>query len=468
MEGTVPQIFEVSPPNLCYIQNGRNHPHVYAGDEREEWLKWGKWADPSTGHKFKWWRAVIEQRKMFSQKWLTWPKWGVMKICTNGWSDMPGGGGGPEGGCPWSFEEYWQDAVCFKPCQQVSNSLFPNRNPADGVEETLNAWDQAILWSMFVCMTYMVATWTVFREKAKQRMVLVLCVLMWLQTFIELLGYIIYPSSQDRFCENEVVPRHHGFNYCAVSAMLVQGIISPMFQMMIACMALDVYFKVCLNVKNVNHYWKYYTVVSFLTAFCGKFIPVFLMLEVGGFDGVNACGYTFWIWHPTGSGAPNPVDFVNPKLNLDLSTILLMNAVDHLAFVIAVSLFSRIIYAVLQSMKRVGSSSDESSMATALKQIRLVKTPVLMIIFFTIYSAVQIYMVDVFALTNWKYFGPSDNTMPKAGHGVPQQSSVVAQFMWKRDTGEYNDSGYFSEWQNINSTIKVRQQRCWPPNLIKA
>ena len=33
-----------------------------------------------------------------------------------------------------------------------------------------------------------------------------LSLLMWLQTFIDLLGYVMYPADEDRYCKNKASP----------------------------------------------------------------------------------------------------------------------------------------------------------------------------------------------------------------------------------------------------------------------
>ena len=63
----------------------------------------------------------------------------------------------------------------------------------------INKLDQVILWLMFLLMSYMVITWLLFKEKKKQKVVLALSCLVWLQTTIELFGYIIYPIDDERY-----------------------------------------------------------------------------------------------------------------------------------------------------------------------------------------------------------------------------------------------------------------------------
>lgn len=420
---------------LCHTVGGINHHYVPATAENTK----SNWADSALGMPFFYFAPTKMLIEGEVQAWENWAD----KVCPKGWQET-----NPD--CPWSYEEHVQSAACLKSCFQFGNYLDPMRDPK--IDEAVNVADHFLLWLMFFLMTYMVATWTVFREKAKQRIVLVLSVLMWLQTFIELLGYVIYPTAENRFCENDAVPLHHGFNYCAVSAMLVLGIISPMFQMMIACMALDVYLKVIMNQKNKNHYWKYYTAGSFLVALCFKFIPVFILLEAAGFDGVNACGYTFWLRQPNSRLSPTPVDFINPKYNVDLTVLILMNTVEHFAWVASVVLFTRIIAAVVNSMKRVGSAGGEgeSAVASALKQVRLVKTPVLMIFFFTFVSAAQIYLWDVYAIKNWEYFGPGDKPMGKTWYNVDLWSPYYS-WLHNRDGSEVA----YSQWAELDDLTKV-------------
>lgn len=101
---------------------------------------------------------------------------------------------------------------------------------------------------------------------------------------------------------------------------------------------------------------------------------------------------------------------------MDLKIILLMNTVDHVAWILSVLLFLRIIVAVLASLRKVSSTSDssESAITSAFKQMRVVKTPMLMIIFFTIISAANLYLWDVYAIQNWEYFGPSEAPIAKS------------------------------------------------------
>jgi hypothetical protein len=429
--------------SMCKLMNGINHPPVPKTNENSKTL----WGDSLNGMMNKWHgNGDVDKDNAKCKNKVAFDNWGD-RVCPGGWSEY-------NKDCPWSFKSNQDVATCLKSCYQWANVLEPMRDPEEN--ETINAWDCALLSITFVVMTYMVATWTIFREKAKQRLVLVLCILMWLQTLIELLGYIIYPKSDDRYCENDAVPHHHGFNYCAVSAMLIQGIISPMFQLMIACMAIDVYQKIILNAKNKSHYWKYYTMGSFFIAFFGKFVPVFLLGEVGGFDGVNNCGYTFYLRQPNSILSPTPVEMINPKFDLDLYQIILMNTVEKFAWVVSIVLFTRIIFAVIKSLKRVNvtAGNDESAITTALKQLRVVKTPVLMIFFFTIVSAVQIYCWDVYAVQNWKYFGPDANPDSKTWNNVfllwayPRVVDVVGVPVLEPELA-------IQTWDNIDSLTKI-------------
>ena len=419
---------------MCGQVAGTNHPFVPRTDENSKSLL----ADGASSMDLVFWHYsdLAGTQSGAIHDW-------DLRICPGGWSET-----NPD--CPWSFQGMHETSNCFKSCYQFSNYLEPMRDPK--LDEDLNAIDLAILWAAFAGMSYMVATWSIFREKGKQRIVLVLSILMWLQTLIELLGYLVYPNPDDRFCANNAVAHTHGFNYCAVSSMLVLGIINPMFQVLIACMALDVYFKVILNKKNVSHYWKYYTGGSLLIVICFKFIPVFLYLEAAGFDGVNSCGYTFWLRQPRAMFSPTPVELLNPKWKQDLSVILLMNSVEHFAWLVSVVLFSLIIAAVMRSMKRVGSvnGEGESSMTSALKQIRLVKTPVLMIFFFSVMSAAQIYIWDVYAISNWKYFGPGSTPMFRSWYEY-EISGTWYTWLENRDLKRV----MYHEWETIDALTKI-------------
>lgn len=327
----------------------------------------------------------------------------VNRVCPGGWAES-------NSDCPYSWEKHIASSQCFKSCYQIANNLNSMRDPEK--LETINAWDLAILCVCLFLMSYMVATWSIFREKAKQKLVLVLSVLMLLQSAIDLLGYIIHPSSDDRYCENAAIPRHMGFNWCAVSAMLNLGLINPMFQVMIFFMALDVYFKICLNMKNMDNYWKYYTGAAFVAAFFFKFVPVFLYGEMAGFDGVNSCGFSFYTRQPRSIFSPTDVSYINTKFKLNLSELLLVNTLEHVAWFGSSLLFVRIMYAALSSLKRVGAD-EQSRLASAFKQLRLVKTPVLMIFFFSIVTSVSMYYWDIYAIENWKYFGPGEKAIGK-------------------------------------------------------
>jgi hypothetical protein len=423
--------------SLCHTVSGINRPFVKS---TEEYTK-SNWADNAIGMPATFIASMgLNIKDEVGKAFDNWAD----KICPGGWAEY-----NPD--CPWSYEEHVQNAACLKSCFQFGNYLDQMRDP--NIDKAINVVDHVLLWIVFILMSYMVATWTIFREKAKQRIVLVLSALMWLQTFVELIGYVAYPTAEKRFCENDAVPYHHGFNYCAISAMLNLGIIGPMFQLLVACMALDVYFKVVLNIKNKNHYWKYYTFGSFVVAVCFKFVPVFIMLEAAGFDGVNACGYTFYLRQPNSKSSPTPVFMINEKYDVDLSVLILMNTVEHFAWVVSVLIFSRIIAAVMSSMKRVGSSvggEGESAVTSALKQIRLVKTPVLMIFFFTIVSAAQIYLWDVYAIVNWDYFGPGDNPMGKKWFN---NSLWSPYYSWLHNRDEERVA--YTEWDSLDSMTKV-------------
>lgn len=395
------------------------------------------WADPATGMGEMWWKSIVAS-EVFTDDVTTWAVWDN-RICPSGWGET-------NKQCPFKYRDHSKSMQCFKTCFQWGNNLNPMRDPQR--DEDLNDVDYALLWVMLVLMTFMVLTWSVFREKRKQRIVLVLSILMLLQTFIELLGYIIYPSSEERYCESPAVPHHHGFNYCAVSAMLVVGLINPMFQVMMALFALDVYIKIILEIKNNHHFWKYYTGVAFIVCFFFKFLPVFLVMEAAGFDGVNACGFTFLIRQPRSANTPTPVNLINPKLDMDLSQILLLNTVDHVAWLVSVALFMRIIYKVIKTLQGVGQGGA-SSFKAAIKQFRVVKTPVLMIFFFSVISAVQIYFWDVYAIENWQYFGPGDEPMAKT-YNDAQAMSIYYQFK--------NEGGpivVYSQWETIDDLTRI-------------
>eukprot|EP00613_Pedinella_sp_CCMP2098_P022969 CAMPEP_0171695508 /NCGR_PEP_ID=MMETSP0991-20121206/7798_1 /TAXON_ID=483369 /ORGANISM="non described non described, Strain CCMP2098" /LENGTH=932 /DNA_ID=CAMNT_0012284185 /DNA_START=237 /DNA_END=3036 /DNA_ORIENTATION=+ len=438
MENAAPRLLIEDSQTICKFMNGINHPPVPKTKKNSK----TNWGDPLMGMDDAWWWTY--NNNVCPEGWSncgsSTDNW-KNKVCPEGWSEY-------NDECPWSFEQHHDIADCLKSCYQWANVMEPMRDPEEN--ELINKWDYAFLSITFVLMTYMVVTWTIFREKSKQRVVLVLSTLMWLQTLIELLGYIIYPKSDDRFCENDAVPHHHGFNYCAVSAMLVHGIISPMFQLMIACMALDVYLKVIMNMKNKNHYWQYYTAGSFIVAICCKFIPVFLIWEVGGFDGVNACGYTFWLRQPNSIFSPTPVEEINPNFNLELYEILLMNTVEHFAWVVSVGLFTRIIVAVVRSLNKVSvtAGKGESVVASALKQIRVVKTPVLMIFFFTLVSSAQIYCWDVYAIENWSYFGPGGARPEKNWNNIKYLSLWFQSRLPEQALA-------FQTWDNINTLTKI-------------
>lgn len=307
-----------------------------------------------------------------------------------------------------------------------------------------------MLWVMLGLMSVMVFTWTYFwKQKAKTRIVFVLAVLMWLQTFIELLGYIIYPKSEDRYCENPAVPHHHGFNYCAVSAMLVFGIINPMFQVMMAFMAVDLYMKFIMKMKHIDNYYKWYTIASFLLAFCGKFIPVFIVGEAGGFDGVNACGYTFLIRQPRSVQSPTPVELINEKLKLDLSEILLMNTIDHLAWLICLLFLVRVIAFVVNQLRATYAGGDMNVRKKFKKIIMSVITPIVMCFIFTIISAVQIYFWDMYAIENWEFFGPGGKPMAKT------YNDALSLSMYYQYINEDGLQVVYSQWESIDDLTRV-------------
>lgn len=438
MENAEP--FTFFDPPLCDRSNGINHPPVLKTPENSKTL----WGDTASGMLQKWYILIEVDWNAENLKNFAPPPWS-MAICPGGWAET-----NPE--CPWSFQAHHELSVCFKSCYQWSNIIDSMRPlAADVLVEQL---DKAILGVCFVLMTYMVVTWLIFREKNKQRIVLVLSILMWLQTTIDLLGYVIYPNPDERYCENDAVPRHFGFNYCAISATLVHGIISPMFQLMIAAMALDVYFKVIANQKNKSHYWSYYTAGSFLFALGFKCIPVYIYLEAAGFDGVNSCDLTFYLRQPQSFLTPTPVELINPKFKLDLTQLLLINSVEHFAWVASVLLFLRIIVAVMASIKRVGS--EDSSMTSALKQIRIVKTPVLMIFFFTIISFANIYVWDVYAIENWQYFGPGGKPMMKSFNDPQLASNWYRWRLPQLIPGSSRDERMFMAWANVTDLFMVR------------
>ena len=322
--------------------------------------------------------------------------------------------------CPWTHEDHREVNMCYTSCYYMDSLMDPTRDPNANAE--INLWDQLILWVMFVLMSFMVATWTIFKEKKNQRVVLALCVLMWLQTFIDLLGYIIFPVDEERYCKNKASPRMHGFNYCAVSAMLNLGIIGPMFQVLVACTALDVYLKVIYCKKNISHYWQYYVAGSFFIALCFKFIPVFIIGQAAGFDGINACGYSFWLRKPVNAFGSTKLVDINPAYPTETWQLLLFCAVEHIFWIIAVVLFVRIIVEVCQSMKRVHINKAEDAYMNTMKQIRLVKTPVLMVFFVSLVSALQFIVWDLYVLMSDSY--GADDSNSNVGLD-PQQTDVA-------------------------------------------
>jgi hypothetical protein len=143
------------------------------------------------------------------------------------------------------------------------------------------------------------------------------------------------------------------------------------------------------------------------------------------------------------------VEYLNPKFRLSLAQQLLINSVEHLAWIISVVLFTRIIFAVLSSLKRVGSSeSSESSLANAFKQARLVKTPVMMIFVFTIVSAVNMYLWDVYAIENYQYFGPAKTPMNKSWNDAALGSTFYQYLLPKPELA-------FQKWEFVSRIQKV-------------
>ena len=321
-------------------------------------------------------------------------------ICPFGWDH-------DHESCHWSYEDHREVQMCYTSCFYMEGLMDPTRK--EGANAEINKWDQVILWLMFLLMSYMVITWLLFKEKKKQKVVLALSCLVWLQTTIKLFGYIIYPIDDERYCKNEAVPYMHGFNYCAVSAMLNLGIIGPMFQILVACTALDVYLKVIYSKKNIAHYWRYYVVGSFLIAVFFKFIPVFIIGEAAGFDGINSCGYSFWLRKPVNWAGRTTVDNINPAYDIEMWQLLMFCFIEHLFWLIAVVLFVRIIIEVCRSMKRVHVNKNEDAYMNTMKQIRLVKTPVLMILFVSIVSALQFLVWDLFIIETQKYTDSDTN-----------------------------------------------------------
>mmetsp|Transcript_39979 Transcript_39979/g.51519 ORF Transcript_39979/g.51519 Transcript_39979/m.51519 type:complete len:572 (-) Transcript_39979:1119-2834(-) len=209
-------------------------------------------------------------------------------------------------------------------------------------------------------LLYMITTLYVFKEyKSKSITLLILSILLLLSTLIELYGYIFY-SDFKRFCENKAVPKHHGLNYCALSAMINLGLIQPLVLFYIFFYALETdvtyvscninyygIYKFIRDKSNKNDIWKYYLLISLIGSISFKFIPVFIYGEAAGFDGVNACGYSFQILRPLASSSPTPVELINEKLKLTLLSLILYNALDHILAFLILCLFFRITYRLI-------------------------------------------------------------------------------------------------------------------------
>ena len=395
----------------CSLYGGYNHPAVTKTKEMEDDPYAVPYVSSSSFEMIHWiprqgiWEKVGSRRsslygsttlaedteksadeiKSYKNGYSTWSN----RVCPEGWiADS----------CPWNFQDHKEVQMCYASCYYMDSLMDPFRDEAEN--GVLNQWDQVILWMMFFLMTFMVITWLIFKEKKKQRVVLFLSLLMWLQTFIDLLGYVMYPADEDRYCKNKASPYMHGFNYCAISAMVNLGIVSPMFHVLVSCMALDVYLKVIYSKKNIGHYWQYYVAGSFFVALLFKFIPVFIIGEAAGFDGINACGYSFWLRRPAHYFGETEVASINPAYDIESWQLLLFCLVEHVFWIVSVALFCRIIVEVCHSMKRVHINKNEDHFTNTMKQIRLVKTPVLMILFVSIISALQFIVWDLFIINN--------------------------------------------------------------------
>lgn len=318
--------------NICDYYFGTNHHSIHVSEIEEPS---DRYADPIVG--------MMETWYGHTQESCHWDN----KVCPKGWKES-------NDECPYSYAAHHETTQCFKSCYHFSNLIDPLRSPS--ADEKIDALDVSLLWVTFFLMTYMVLTWLCFKKKEKERCILVLSSLMWTKTVVELYGYIAFSSSAERNCVNKAVPQHHGWNYCAVSGMLKLGLIQPMFLCMIMFLALELYVVTIRNKSQNCLYnkirelhargvsWIYYTAFAFFSSFCLKFMPVFVVGQVAGFDGVNSCGYVYYVLSPYSVGSPMP-------MQEEYHMVMLVNTLDYIFVAFSLSVLSRITWVLWKSYR---------------------------------------------------------------------------------------------------------------------
>lgn len=259
------------------------------------------------------------------------------------------------------------DAKRLYNCRYAWNYVQAKFSIEDAFVEGVDTWDHTFLWFDFFTMTFMVVTWLKFKQKRKQTNVLVVAILMWLHTVVELLGYLIYPNRQDRYTINgwEDVPAMQGWNYCAVSGILDFGILIPTFQCMVTFIALDVWLKIVGGRKNTEGYWKFYLGVSVVVAFLGKTLPWYILNSWAGFNGINRCDLNQDVW---------------PHGRTTQEALLTKDFLEHLNYVCSMILFIWIIIAVTKSLKRVNAVGGDKKNDSMFQTLKLVKTPLIFVL----------------------------------------------------------------------------------------
>lgn len=163
---------------------------------------------------------------------------------------------------------------------------------------------------------------------------------------------------------------HEGLdNFCGFMAISTMGFLFPLFQSLIACMAIDAYNKIVRGMRNTTHHWKAYVAGAVVLTALGKTLPFYVLLDGAGFNNYDGCDY---------SG-----EFMADR---GLWGGLAAYGIEFSACVLSLGLFIRISVEIVRSTRRVQNAS-EGSMKATMKTLRMVRIPTIFVVVNTILMA---------------------------------------------------------------------------------
>ncbi|KAG5175635.1 hypothetical protein JKP88DRAFT_274514 [Tribonema minus] len=120
---------------------------------------------------------------------------------------------------------------------------------------------------------FMVATWTIFKKKRKQPIVIMLSAESLLVSLIFAVQYMAYPTMNDRFCQdNTLANTQNSSGYCTFQAVML-GYLAMSVACWWLCQSFDVWVRAVKQLKNVEHYIKYYAAFSMLLPSIVHLVP---------------------------------------------------------------------------------------------------------------------------------------------------------------------------------------------------